>query len=225
MLDKLNFRVFDVEGDGLKPSLLHVLSWKDNRGDVQSTFSYDKMKSLLTDTNMILIGHNITQWDVPNVERLLGIKIKARLIDTLALSWYLYHDKNRHGLEDWGENLGVPKPKIEDWYNLSKQEYQNRCEKDVEINYKLWVKMYGDLVALYGSWEKADRLVKYLQFKLDCARKQEHSRWKIDLGKAKKHLSELEKEKGEQPRKYNPENSNNSPKNNSQAQKENNYKQ
>ena len=87
--------VFDIEGDGLEATKLHCLS--ANRGSINSTASYNNMRSFLT-TTPVLVGHNIVSWDVPTAERLLGIKIGAKLVDTLALSWYLYPDRVKHGL-------------------------------------------------------------------------------------------------------------------------------
>ena len=86
----------------------------------------------------VLVGHNIIRYDIPTVERILGVQVKAKLVDTLMLSWYLFPNRLMHGLEDWGEEFGVPKPKITDWDNLSTEEYIHRCEEDVKINTKLW---------------------------------------------------------------------------------------
>lgn len=187
----IDVTVFDVEGDGLTPTKLHVLSWMNEGDEVKSTFNYNEMREVLSNPNNTLVGHNITQWDVPHVERLLGIKVKARLIDTMGLSWYLYPKRIRHGLDDWGTDLGIPKPKIDDWYSLTPEEYQHRCEEDVKINRLLWEKIVKDLMAIYGDWSEANRLIHYIQFKLDCAREQERSKWRLDKAKAQRHLAEL----------------------------------
>ena len=39
-----------------------------------------------------------------------------------------------HGLMAWGYRVGVKKPYISDWRNLSVDEYLHRCEEDVMIN-------------------------------------------------------------------------------------------
>ena len=56
------------------------------------------MRSFFDETD-ILVGHNIIRFDIPVVERLLGIKVKAQLVDTLALSWYLFPNRKIHKLE------------------------------------------------------------------------------------------------------------------------------
>lgn len=181
--------IFDVEGDGLEATKLWCMSCNID-GTVRSTTRYKKMKEVFSRAT-VLIGHNITRWDVPAIERILDIKIEAKIIDTLALSWYLYPDRILHGLGDWGEEFGVPKPKIDDWFNLTVEEYVHRCEEDVKINTKLWNKQWKYLVKLYGSEEEAWRLIDYLSFKLDCAREQERSRWKLDVDKCKQSLESL----------------------------------
>ena len=170
--------VFDLEGDGFKPTKIHCVAMQV-KGKIYDEVDYDRERSFFSKAD-VLIGHNIVRFDIPIVERILGIKVKARLVDTLPLSWYLYPKRLKHGLADWGEDFGVPKPPIEDWDNLPIEEYVNRCREDVRINTKLWNKIWKDLMKLYGDEEKAWRLIDYLTFKMDCAREQEASRWLLD---------------------------------------------
>lgn len=186
--------VFDIEGDGLTPTKIHCLVKNDKNG-LKSTTDYERMRSFFLNTK-VLVGHNITLWDIPQVERLLGIKITAKLVDTLALSWYLYPDRVLHGLEAWGEEFGVPKPKIDDWHNLTAEEYIHRCTEDVKINTKLWEKMWAYLSLMYETEEDIWRFIDYLSFKMDCAREQERSKWKLDVERCNHGLSELVREKG-----------------------------
>jgi len=143
--------VFDIETDGLLDDLtkIHVLSYSRDGKDIVSTGDYDQMRQFFID-EQVLIGHNIIRFDIPAVEKVLGIKIKARLIDTLALSWYLNHHRIKHGLEGYGEDYGVPKPVIKDWDSLTYEEYAHRCSEDVKINYRLWTDLKMKLKRLYG---------------------------------------------------------------------------
>jgi len=191
----MRMAVFDVEGDGITPTKIWCLSKMEN-GKLASTTSYSKMRHFLTSAD-ILIGHNITRWDIPHLERLLNINIKAKLVDTLILSWYLEPKRMMHGLEFWGEEFGVPKPKVDDWENLTVEEYIHRCEEDVKINTQLWERFWKHLLALYGSEEEAWRLIDYLSFKMDCAREQERNRWKLDVDRCEKVLNKLSEEKEE----------------------------
>tara|TARA_R110000782_G_scaffold35642_2_gene85122 strand:+ start:2426 stop:4492 length:2067 start_codon:yes stop_codon:yes gene_type:complete len=196
--------VFDIEADSLNPTKIHCLVasiYSNDEWRQKTTTDYDSMRSFLEGTNTI-IGHNIARWDVPVLERLLGVKIGCKIIDTLALSWYLYPDRLKHGLADWGEYFGVPKPKVDDWENLPIETYINRCQEDVKINSKLWDKIMKDLMNLYdGEESEVDRIINYIMFKMDCAKEAEASRWKLDLDKCKSslaHLEELKEEKVEQ---------------------------
>ncbi len=168
--------------------------------EVHHTHDYDEMRKFFTETE-VLVGHNIIRFDIPAVEKVLGIKVKARLIDTLALSWYLHHDRLKHGLEWYGVDYGIPKPVIKDWNSLTPQEYAHRCDEDVKINNRLWRDLDTKLNKLYQDPLEKDRLVDYLTFKLDCAREQEDLRWKLDVDKAQEAYDEiirLKEEKVEQ---------------------------
>lgn len=186
-----NIWVIDCEGDSLTPTKLHCLAVCNPQSEkVMVTSDYDNMRKVLTEAKVI-IGHNIARFDVPVFEKLLGIKITARIVDTLALSWYLYPDRFQHGLGQWGEEFGVPKPFILDWQNQSQEEYEHRCKEDVRINTKLWRLMYRYLFDLYGSDKEVWRLLDYLALKMRCARLQEESRWKLDVSHVEENLAEL----------------------------------
>jgi hypothetical protein len=190
----VNELIFDIEGDSLNPKRIWCLAGMTDKG-VRSTTSYDKMKEKLLNADVV-IGHNIMRFDVPVLERILGIKIKAKIVDTLALSWYLYPERLQHGLEGWGEDFNIPKPPIIDWTNPELiDEYRHRCEEDVKINTRLWKKMWAHLLLLYGDEREVWRFIDYLMFKMDCAREQERSRWKLDLELCRTSLAQLEKDK------------------------------
>lgn len=182
--------IFDVEANGLHPSKLHCLSVQPVGGAIKSTPSYDNMRKFFLKAD-VLIGHNITRWDIPNVERLLGIKIKAKIVDTLALSWYLQPKRVKHGLESYGEDFGVPKPPVYDWEGEDISVYLERCEEDVKINSILWDKQWKQLLRLYGDEDKAWKFIDYLSFKMDCAREQEERKWKLDIPRAERVLAKL----------------------------------
>lgn len=189
----MKVQVFDIEANGLKPTKIHCLSANLN-GKVRSTDNYGNMRSFLSKAEY-LVGHNIIRYDIPVLKKLLNIKIKAKLIDTLALSWYLEPYRLRHGLEEYGEELGVKKPSIVDWDNLPIEEYMHRCNQDVEINQRVWDRQWSQLLELYGSEEEALRFIDYLMFKMSCARKQEELGWKLDVQKVKASIEKLSLDK------------------------------
>lgn len=182
--------VFDAEANGLFPDRFHCLC---TNGELATT-SYDEMREFLTSTE-VLVGHNIIRWDIVHLERVLGIKVKARLIDTLAISWYLEPERIRHGLESYGEEFGVLKPHIADWDSLTIEEYIHRCKRDVEINSILWDRQWKTLLDLYGSEKEAMRFLAYLSFKMDCAREQEQVGWRLDVNRARNSLQLLSSER------------------------------
>lgn len=183
--------VFDIETDGLNATKIHVLSWMGDDGNVHHTHDYVAMRIFFEEAD-ILIGHNIIRFDIPQVEKVLGVKIKAKLVDTLALSWYLNFNRGSHGLEGYGVDYGVPKPVIEDWDSLTPEEYAHRCNEDVKINTRLWRDLDIKLNKLYPDSINKWKLIDYLTFKLQCAAEQEALRWKLDVPKAQAHLQEWE---------------------------------
>lgn len=190
--------VFDIEGDSLHPTKIWCMTaaiFSNGKWRQKTTTDYDEMRKFFLSADT-LIGHNIILWDIPNIERLLEIKIEAELIDTLGLSWYLEPYRLKHGLAEWGEDFGVPKPPIDDWENLTIEEYIHRCEEDVKINCRLIDKQWKDLNNLYDNDPKGvERITKYLMFKMRCARAQEKSRWRLDVDRCSSTLERLEDEK------------------------------
>ncbi len=184
--------IFDIETDGFNPTKIHVLSWKDQDG-VHSTKDYDEMRGLLMGASE-LAGHNIIRYDIPALHKIIGFKPSPKqvLIDTLPLSWYLNPHRSRHGLEFYGEDYGVPKPKIDDWNSLTYEDYAHRCEEDVKINDRLYKELMYKLKSLYKDEQVRNKFTHYLMFKMKCAADQERLKWKLDVPKAKSLLSELE---------------------------------
>lgn len=196
-----NYSIFDIEADGLieDATKIHCLVYSNFKDGVQTniaTTDYNEMR-LFFSTSEILIGHKIVTYDIPMVEKFLGIKVKAKLIDTLGLSWYLYPLRKVHGLEDWGTEFGIEKPKVVDWKNEKPEVYIHRCIEDVKINTKLWEHEYHYLQKLYESEAAIDRFTGYLSFKLDCAREQEEIKIKIDRQKCIENLEILNKIRNE----------------------------
>ena len=192
----MNYSIFDIETDGLVSTKIHCLCAREFKNGVikdHTITDYNEMRKFLAEQN-ILVGHYITIFDIPELERILGIKINARIIDTLGVSWYLYPTRDSHGLEDWGIELGIAKPEIKDWQNLTVEEYVHRCQEDVKINTKLFHKQVHYLKAIYRE-EGIDRILNYISFKMDCAREQEQVRWKLDEEKCRTVLEKLERDK------------------------------
>lgn len=185
--------VVDIEGDGLLDTItkIHCMSWWDSEtGIISSTINYDEMVEVLEKAD-IIAGHNFIRFDREAIKKIIGYEIPLeKLIDTLGLCWYLYPERKKNGLEVWGEEFGVPKPKIDDWSNLTSEQYIHRCEEDVKINLKLYNKLIEYLEKIYGKRTK--KIISYISFKLDCAREQEEIGWKLDLDKVNRNIKYFE---------------------------------
>lgn len=202
-----NVFVYDIECDGLikDATKIHCMSviWRDSNGILclKSTSDYDEMRKFFLNKKLTRVGHNITLYDERVVAKLLGIDTlnsKDQIIDTLALSWYLFPERLKHGLEYWGNDLGIKKVEIKDWKNLQDWEYIHRCEEDVKINFKLYENCLNLLDLIYDQNEaEIIRLIEYLQFKLDCVREQEDIKIKLDIPHIERTLEKLKKEKEE----------------------------
>ena len=151
------------------------------------------MRRLVTRKDVVLVAHNCVQYDIPVMKRLLDVDIVCKVADTLAISWYLYPKRAKHGLGDWGEEFGIPKPVVEDWDNQPIEVYLHRVEEDVKINTMLWEKMLKDLRLLYPDEGEMWRLINYLTFKMECVQEQREHGWKLDIPKAEAGLSKVTK--------------------------------
>ena len=138
--------VADIEADALldEATKIHVLSYHLFGGNAGSLSGSElerviKFFNYHLDDKIPVIMHNGISYDIPLVEKLLGLDLSnLMVIDTLSLSWYLNTERNSHGLDSFFEDYGIAKPKIDDWENLTYDEYKHRCEEDVKINVALW---------------------------------------------------------------------------------------
>lgn len=189
--------VIDIETDGLISTKIHVMSvgYKDKEGrwQVKSTPDYDTMREIMSNPDNTVVGHFFKMFDAVELERVLGFKVEARIIDTLALAWYIFPNRRNgtFGLEAFGKDYGIEKPKIDDWENLSYEDYKHRCEEDVRINIEVWEDIISRLVELYGTSQEANKLIKYLMFKMDCLVEQQRIMTRIDVDKVRENIGIL----------------------------------
>ena len=191
--------VFDLEGDSLTPTKIWCVGIQDvKKGGVHTTTSYEKMRKLFSDKRHTFIAHNGIRFDKRVLECLLGIEIKARLIDTLFTSWYLEPKRQLHGLDSYGDEAGIPKPKVEDWENQPIEVYLNRVIEDVKINMYVWKKHLRMLKRLYDNdMDEVNRLLDYLMFHAGVAAKQEKIGWRLDEERCRRVLAKLVKDEAD----------------------------
>jgi hypothetical protein len=123
----------------------------------------------------------------------------------LKKCWYVQPNREKHGLELYGEEYGIPKPKITEgeWRGpLPGETFEefiakmtNRVVEDVKINLKVFTSQIQYLTLLYDNdIEEVRRIIGYLMYKLDCALEQENVRWKCDVKQVKINLKLFEEE-------------------------------
>lgn len=188
--------VLDSETDGFLKDVtkFHVVAWTEDGENFNHTNDPDVVKTLLMENNTRIVCHNAIRYDMPVFNKLFGLDLNyTKFIDTLPLSWYINFDRDKHGLEGFGVDYGIPKPKVEDWSNLTYEEYAHRCVEDVKINWNLWKDLEKALLKLYGNEKEMFRLIDYLGFKMDCAREAESVGVRLDVERAQRNYDELER--------------------------------
>lgn len=139
------------------------------------------------DTVDVWIGHNIIQYDIPAIQKVLGYEYKGKKVDTMLMSrlqnphrtapFYAQNKKEAmkvHGLYAWGVRVGIDKPEIEDWSEFTPH-MLFRCEEDVRINIATYYALRKE--AEGQDWRDAHMLT----FKLwENLAKQEEAGWLVD---------------------------------------------
>lgn len=212
-----NFTVYDVETDGLLPelTLIHcivtftfvnfkLVEAKTFRRDRQGPESIDAGIAYL-ESQLVVAGHNIIWYDQRAKKKIYpNYKEQKHQWDSLALSWYLYPkqfkngfmvNRKKFGLEEWGEEFGMPKVEVTDWQNLTVDEYCARCYRDVEINSRLMLGIMEYLLELYENNEQDIlRFLAYIQFKMECIREQMEMGLYVDRERCAGYLEDIEKQ-------------------------------
>lgn len=166
----------------------------------QETYLFEGIQketiSKFLDREIIMIMHNGICYD-KNALKILGYNVdKVHFVDTLALSWYLDLNRDKHGLESYGEEFGVPKPEIKDWKDLTQEDYNHRVREDVKIQYRTYKKLKGMFEELYGQMSDYEfcthRVVRYLNFKMEQLSEQQETRIRVDVPKAKSLIEKFD---------------------------------
>ena len=147
--------IFDIEADGLLNTVtkIHCLSYISIDKKFKATL-YDEQeirRFFEVSTTQVYIGHYIIGYDFKVLKKIYNIDKPKHYVDTLPLSWYLQPDRSSYNLEGYGEDYKIPKPPINDWENLSIEEYTNRCETDCLINLELWLDLKRKLQEIYND--------------------------------------------------------------------------
>lgn len=198
--------IWDIEGDNLLKNVTvvwcHVFKNIDT-GEIIKLRPGDMRWKEIINTAKLIAGHNIISYDFKVLEKLYNYKRPKNLVvhDTLIMSLVLDYNKfpgGRHSLENWGLSLGYPKIEFDDFSEFS-EEMLVYCEGDVELNYRVYLKL---LETLKRQAEKNPQIKTYLRVEHAvaewCAQAELHG-WPFDVEKAKALFETMsnEKEKAE----------------------------
>jgi len=183
--------IWDIETDGLKPNVIWCLC--AIKGDEMYTLEMptkEMVEELFADVTEH-VGHNLINYDIPAVERILGVQVTGHVTDTLVLS-RLYNPQleGGHSLDAWGQRLNFPKGEYYDWTALT-PEMVEYCQQDVRVTERLYEKLTQELDPFGG-----DSIV--LEHTIQSAITQQiKNGWLLDERKATGLIAELQEKKYE----------------------------
>ena len=157
--------VFDIETDGLNPTVIWCLVAIDETGDVYRYYedTLDEGIKLLQNADKI-IGHNIIGYDIPVIKKLKGIDLydASKVVDTLVLSRLFNPTREGgHSIGKWGYKLGLPKKDSPEWTCFT-EEMLDYCEQDVVINNKLFNYLKKESIGFSKESINLEHKVTYL---------------------------------------------------------------
>ena len=173
--------ILDIETDALNATKIHCIVTKNvDTGQVnlwkgdQCYTSFPKFAKGVSK----FIMHNGISFDAPTLNRLTGTRLNVSNVeDTLILSQLLFPTRKKHSLESWGENLGFNKIDFHDFSELT-EEMVTYCIRDVDITYRLWLKIKEEK---YVKYRKAIDLEYRVRHIVDI---QERNGFTLDVQKA-----------------------------------------
>lgn len=220
----MQYLVFDIETNGFVDELdrIHSLVIQDpETGEVwscqdQPKKKYSKYHSVefglkLLQNADVIIGHNIIDFDIPAIQKVVPEWTYKRAVDTLVLTRLLWPNikdidfntrKKKypdlpgkrigsHSLEAWGYRLKLNKGDFgttTDWAEWS-QDMQDYCEQDVAVNVRLWKRIVREMdkwgIDLNSRCVVLEHSIAFLMTK------QKQNGFKFDVGKAAELYSKL----------------------------------
>ena len=152
----MKIRVFDTEGVGLnnKAEKLHNLCYTEDGETFKYTTSYSEMKEWLSEPDVLWVGHYAVGHDMPAINKVLGLNMNYRQFwDTMAVSWFLYPDRSKHGLEAIGKEHGIKKVEVKEhqWAEGDPELMKERVIEDVKINWAEYLKQKKRLEEIYNG--------------------------------------------------------------------------
>ena len=139
--------IFDIETDDLDATKIWCIVCKDVISGEIYRFPPDKLVEgvALLQKADVLIGHNIIGFDVPVINKIMGVDLRSKeLIDTLVMSRLFNPVRDKgHGLGVWGGRLKFPKIDYKEFSTYS-DEMLEYCVNDVELNAVVYTYLLGE---------------------------------------------------------------------------------
>ena len=185
--------VFDIETDDLKATKIWCIVAQDLDSKELFRFAPHQLESglALLQSADRLVGHNIIGFDIPVIEKLMGVNLSDKeIIDTLVLSRLFNPTREGgHGLEMWGFRLRFPKIEF-DQYDRYSEDMMEYCVRDVELNTAVYHRLRQEA---RGFSEESVSLEHEVSAIL---KKQEEDGFLFNTNKAEKLLAQLYKRMG-----------------------------
>lgn len=200
--------ICDIEGNSLKPTLIHCIVCRDIESKEVFKFRpntpmgghFDFGDSFIEFAKEVdvWIGHNFIGYDMLAINRLIGRDLKEplikleKVIDTLVLSRLFrpvtplhrigntYNRNYGHSLEAWGNYLKCAKTDFNDWEKFS-ETMLKYCEQDTLVNLKIYEELWNK--ERDGFSDECIELEHKVAYML---KEQEENGFYLDKGKAYK---------------------------------------
>lgn len=202
----MNWIVFDIETDGLDPTLVHCICLAEKEGAVETYHDDPKIPRTGTlDEGLLRLGgsetkiaHNGRGFDYPVLDRLHPeLPVRGRRWDSIVMAKVRWPDEHlkqldfarrnrgvdfpgqyvgRHSLKAWGYRLGEYKDESPDDWNVFTEDMAVYCAQDVEVLRELVL-----LIERKGWWDEAFELEHAFA---EALTRQEKNGFKLDIAAA-----------------------------------------
>lgn len=192
--------VIDIEANGFLASVTKtwIVFLKDIRTKKKKYFlEGDTGWMAELDSADEIIGHNLCGYDLIVLEKLFNYKPPktAKLRDTLVLSAVLDYDRfgGRHGLESWGNYLGMPKG---DWSDFSQYhpDMLTYCEQDVDITDCVYEVLVGEFIRISKKYPNVGKYLQAEQHAAMWSARAELKGWPFDRKAGEELFAKLDNE-------------------------------
>ena len=185
---------FDIETDGIVATKVHCIVAIDVTTREQFIYRSDKgdldgFRDLISEP-CELIGHNILGYDIPTLERLMGLEFGQHLLtDSLVLSSLSNPSRlGGHSLKNLSRNTTEEKTHHEDWSVIS-DDMVEYCVQDVVATIGVYLRLIRELA---GFSEESIRLEHQVQ---TIVQRQIKRGWRLDTYKCYDLLATLKERK------------------------------